>query len=69
VTKYDNFGEIETRTYPAILAIGGAWFWYPKVSNLLEGIIAVVKPVYLNILALAQFGATGVLPRDSTDLR
>lgn len=58
MTIYSNFGEIQTGAYPAILAIGDSWFWYPKVPNILEGISAHVKPVYSNILALGQIGAT-----------
>jgi hypothetical protein len=58
VTIYSNFGEIQTGAYPAILAIGDSWFWYPKVPNLLEGISAVVKPVYSNVLAFGNIGAT-----------
>ena len=43
--------------FPAILAIGDSWFWYPKVSNLLAEISAVVKPAYSNIMALGYLGA------------
>ena len=58
MTIYSTSDEIVGGAYPAILAIGDSWFWYPKVPNLLEGISAVVKPVYSNILALGNIGAT-----------
>lgn len=41
----------------AILAIGDSWFWYPKQSNLLAEVSAVVKPDYSNIMALGYLGA------------
>lgn len=43
--------------FPAILAIGDSWFWYPKVSNLLAEVSAIVKPAYSNIMALGYLGA------------
>ena len=41
----------------AILAVGDSWFWYPKQSNLLAEVSAVVKPDYSNIMALGYLGA------------
>ena len=38
-------------------AIGDSWFWYPKVSNLLAEVSAVVRPDYSNIMALGYLGA------------
>lgn len=41
----------------ALLAIGDSWFWYPKQSNLLAEVSAVVKPDYSDIMALGYLGA------------
>lgn len=44
--------------YPAILAIGDSWFWYPR-SNLLQALVEHrrLKDVYRNIQALGFNGA------------
>lgn len=57
MTVYYPPADIQPGAYPAILAIGDSWFWYPKVSNLLAEISAVVKPAYSNIMALGYLGA------------
>jgi len=43
--------------FPAMLAVGDSWFWYPKVSNLLAEISAIVRPDYSNIMAYGYIGA------------
>ena len=44
-------------TPASILAIGDSWFWYPKVTNLLAEVSAVVRPDYSDIMALGYLGA------------
>ena len=58
MTVYYNPNQIVPGHYPAMLAIGDSWFWYPFASNLLAEISAVVKPDYSNILTLGNVGAT-----------
>jgi hypothetical protein len=58
MTVYYDPDRIESGAFPAMLAIGDSWFWYPFVSNLLAEISAVVRPAYSNILALGKIGAT-----------
>jgi hypothetical protein len=57
MTVYYAPNQIQSGAFPAILAIGDSWFWYPKVSNLLAEISAAVKPDYSNIMALGYLGA------------
>ena len=57
MTVYYDARQVREGAFPAILAIGDSWFWYPKVSNLLAEISAVVKPDYSNIMALGYLGA------------
>jgi hypothetical protein len=58
MTVYYAPDQVQEGHFPAMLAIGDSWFWYPFVSNLLAELSAVVKPDYSNILALGQVGAT-----------
>jgi len=58
VTVYYDRDQVQEGHFPAMLAIGDSWFWYPFVSNLLAELSAVVKPGYSNILALGKIGAT-----------
>lgn len=58
MTVYYDPDRIESGAFPAMLAIGDSWFWYPFVSNLLAEISAVVRPAYSNILTLGKVGAT-----------
>ena len=58
MTVYYQPNQIVPGHYPAVLAIGDSWFWYPFASNLLAEISAVVKPDYSNILTLGKNGAT-----------
>lgn len=58
MTVYYDPSQIEEGHFPAMLAIGDSWFWYPFVSNLLAELSAIVKPDYSNILALGKNGAT-----------
>jgi hypothetical protein len=57
MTVYYSPNQIREGAFPAILAIGDSWFWYPKVSNLLAEVSAAVKPDYSNIMALGNLGA------------
>ncbi len=57
MTVYYDPRQIHEGAFPAILAIGDSWFWYPKVSNLLAEVSAAVKPAYSNIMALGYLGA------------
>jgi hypothetical protein len=58
MTVYYDPLQIEPGHFPAMLAIGDSWFWYPFASNLLAELSAVVKPDYSNILTLGRVGAT-----------
>jgi hypothetical protein len=52
---------IEPGAYPALLAVGDSWFWYPlpKGYNLLQQLSdQVLKPAYADILSLGYVGAT-----------
>jgi hypothetical protein len=57
MTVYYDHDQVQDGAFPAILAIGDSWFWYPVASNLLAEISAVAKPAYSNILALGYLGA------------
>lgn len=57
MTVYYAPNQVQAGAFPAILAIGDSWFWYPKISNLLAEISAAVKPDYSNIMALGYLGA------------
>jgi hypothetical protein len=57
MTVYYDPNQVPTGAFPAILAIGDSWFWYPKISNLLAEVSAAVKPDYSNIMALGFLGA------------
>ena len=57
MTVYYDPDRIDSGHFPAFLAIGDSWFWYPFVSNLLAELSAVVKPDYSNILTLGRVGA------------
>ena len=57
MTVYYDPHQVHEGAFPAILAIGDSWFWYPKVSNLLAEVSAAVKPAYSNIMALGYLGA------------
>lgn len=37
MTLYDGYTNWNAGEYPAVLAIGDSWFWYPK-NNLLEAL-------------------------------
>ena len=58
MTVYYDANQIEDGHFPAMLAIGDSWFWYPFASNLLAELSAAVKPAYSNILTLGKIGAT-----------
>ncbi len=58
MTVYFDANQIEPGHFPAMLAIGDSWFWYPFESNLLAELSAAVKPAYSNILTLGRVGAT-----------
>src|SRR5215813_118137 len=58
MTVYYDPDRIQSGAFPALLAIGDSWFWYPFVSNLLAELSAVVRPAYSNILTLGKVGAT-----------
>jgi hypothetical protein len=58
MTVYYDPDRIEDGMFPAMLAIGDSWFWYPFVTNLLAELSAVVRPAYSNILTLGKVGAT-----------
>jgi hypothetical protein len=53
---YDR-SSAQSGAFPAILAIGDSWFWYPIASNLLAEVSGVPKPAYADILALGYIGA------------
>lgn len=57
MTVYYDPDRIQSGAFPALLAIGDSWFWYPFVSNLLAELSAVVKPDFSNILTLGRIGA------------
>jgi hypothetical protein len=44
MTVYYDANQIEPGHFPAMLAIGDSWFWYPFASNLLAELSAAVKP-------------------------
>lgn len=57
---YGSGTPIEPGAFPAILAIGDSWFWYPLPAgyNLLQQLAdRVLKPDYANILSLGYVGA------------
>ena len=57
---YGRGTPIEPGAFPAILAIGDSWFWYPLPTgyNLLQQLSErVLKPDYANILSLGYVGA------------
>ncbi|TSA16774.1 MAG: hypothetical protein D4R74_03915 [Betaproteobacteria bacterium] len=57
---YGSGTPIEPGAFPAILAIGDSWFWYPLPTgyNLLQQLSdRVLKPDYANILSLGYVGA------------
>jgi hypothetical protein len=56
LTVYYDPVQVDSDHFPAFLAIGDSWFWYPFVSNLLAELSAVVKPAYSNILTLGRVG-------------
>ena len=57
MTVYYSPNQVSAGAFPAILAIGDSWFWYPKISNLLAEVSAAVKPAYSDIMALGYLGA------------
>ena len=57
---YGGGTPIQPGAFPAILAIGDSWFWYPLPAgyNLLQQLSErVLKPDYANILSLGCVGA------------
>jgi hypothetical protein len=58
MTVYYDANQIEPGHFPALLAIGDSWFWYPFASNLLAEVSAIVRPAYSDILTLGMVGAT-----------
>lgn len=57
---YGRAAPIEPGAFPAILAVGDSWFWYPLPAgyNLLQQLSdRVLKPDYANILSLGYVGA------------
>ncbi len=57
MTVYFDRSSVQSGAFPAILAIGDSWFWYPIASNLLAEVSAALKSAYANILALGYIGA------------
>ncbi len=58
MTIYDGYSTWKPNHYPAILAIGDSWFWYPK-NNLLEALARhpKLKEGYQHMVRLGQNGA------------
>ena len=59
MTIYYPGNPIQPGAFPAILAIGDSWFWYPKRANLLESLTRhrKLKPEFANIQVLGYNGA------------
>jgi hypothetical protein len=58
---YGSGTPIAPGAFPALLAVGDSWFWYPLPTgfNLLQQLSErVLKPDYANILSLGYVGAT-----------
>lgn len=63
---YNPGDPVNPGQFPAILAIGDSWFWYPK-NNLLEALVRSnkLKDGYEN---MTRFGANGALLLDYVNL-
>ena len=58
---YGRGTPMEPGAYPALLAIGDSWFWYPLPGgyNLLQQLSErVLRPAYASVLTLGYVGAT-----------
>ena len=66
MTIYDGFSTWKPGKWPAILAIGDSWFWYPK-NNLLEALARhpKLKDGYQHMVRL---GANGALLSEYVDV-
>ena len=66
MTIYDGYTTWNPGEYPAVLAIGDSWFWYPK-NNLLEALSRhpKLKDGYQHMVCL---GETGALLSEYVDL-
>ncbi len=55
---YDAYEQWEDGVFPAVLAIGDSWFWYPN-NNILQAIAQhpKLKAPYANMVRLGQNGA------------
>jgi hypothetical protein len=58
MTIYDGYSVWNASEYPAVLAIGDSWFWYPG-NDILEALAKhpKLKPGYEHIVRLGQNGA------------
>ena len=58
MTIYDGYTVWNANEYPAVLAIGDSWFWYPK-NNLLEALARhpKLKDGYQHMVRLGENGA------------
>ena len=58
MTIYDGYSDWRANEYPAVLAIGDSWFWYPK-NNLLEALARhpKLKDGYQHMVRLGENGA------------
>ena len=58
MTIYDGYTSWKANKYPAVLAIGDSWFWYPK-NNLLESLARhpKLKDGYQHMVRLGENGA------------
>ena len=58
MTIYDGYGSWTPNEFPAVLAIGDSWFWYPA-NNILEALARhpKLKDGYQHMVRLGQNGA------------
>lgn len=58
MTIYDGYGNWNANEYPAVLAIGDSWFWYPR-NNLLDALARhpQLKQGYQHMVRLGENGA------------
>ena len=58
MTIYDGYSNWNANEYPAVLAIGDSWFWYPR-NNLLEALARhpKLKDGYQHMVRLGENGA------------
>lgn len=53
---YTDATQVQEGRFPAILALGDSWFWYP-VNNILNEISRVVRADYANVYSIGKVGA------------